>query len=151
MRVLSTANKNALEKIYIFSEAFLFARNASLIFVIGKHTLDIRNYFEVFMKSILQQAEQLAQLSDRLLEKAQNGAWQELEEQQKHYAQLVEQLSKTDLESVTDKKVQELLLHTKTTEQKAARLAAENKDNIVKANRTREKASKMQKTLDAFK
>lgn len=103
------------------------------------------------MKSILQQAEQLAQLSDRLLEKAQNGAWQELEEQQKHYAQLVEQLSKTDLESVTDKKVQELLLHTKTTEQKAARLAAENKDNIVKANRTREKASKMQKTLDAFK
>jgi len=46
LRVLSTANKNALEKIYIFSEAFLFARNASLIFVIGKHTLSIRKILQ---------------------------------------------------------------------------------------------------------
>ncbi|WP_415905079.1 hypothetical protein ACMXYW_02375 [Neptuniibacter sp. QD48_55] len=103
------------------------------------------------MKSILQLAEHLAQLSDQLLEMAQNGAWQELEEQQKQYTQLIEQLSKTDLESVTDKKVLALLLHTKATEQKATQLAADNKDNIVKANRTRERASKMQKTLDAFK
>ena len=103
------------------------------------------------MDSLMDALATALEQSEQMLELAQEGEWDKVEEIQKQHSSLIAELVSTNFEGTDIKQVRTAIENIQALDQQTEVLAQIRKEQIVKEKQQQDKADKMKKAFGAFK